>query len=158
MSKAAQHGDHDAVAKEGSKRSRRRFTVTEKAEILETFQRAQTPFERAAVLRAHGVSRSQVRAWQRALVCAGLSGLERRKPGPTPRYDDKDQLIQQLQHRVEQLSREVETATALVELQKKAISIFDAVRSKIGRNCAPLSPSWPSPVNLSSHFAASAML
>ncbi|MGC4067494.1 MAG: hypothetical protein QM784_23165 [Polyangiaceae bacterium] len=104
------------------------------------------------------MSRSQVRAWQRAVANAGPKGLEARKPGPVPRYDDKDQLILQLQNRIEQLTREVATATALVELQKKAISIFDAAQSKIGKSCAIGSPSWPSPTNPPYPCDASAML
>jgi transposase-like protein len=157
MSNPAQYPLDHAV-KEVSTRSRRRFTASEKAQILNTFEGARTPFERSSVLRAHGVSRSQVRAWQRAFASAGPKGLEARKPGPIPRYDDKDQLIVQLQHRIEQLTREVATATALVELQKKAISIFDAAQSKIDRSCATGSPIWPSPMSPPYPYDASATL
>ena len=157
MSNPAQHLLDHAV-KEVSKRSRRRFTAAEKAQVLEAFEGAQSAFERSTVLRANGVSRSQVRAWQRAFATVGPNGLEARKPGPVPRYDDKDQLILQLQSRISQLTREVATATALVELQKKAISIFDAAHSKIDKSCAICSPSWPSPTNPTYPYVASAML
>jgi transposase-like protein len=157
MSNPAQY-PLDHADKEVSKRSRRRFTASEKARVLEAFEGAQSAIERSTVLRANGVSRSQVRAWQRAVASGGSKGLESRKPGPIPRYDDKDQLIVQLQSRVAQLTREVATATALVELQKKAISIFDAAHSKIDRSCAKCSPSWPSPTNPTYPYDASAML
>ena len=103
------------------RRRRRRFTGTEKQRLLTEFD-ALLHGEKGAWLRRQGLYAAQVSGWRRELADHGAAGLEPQAPGRKP-ADPRDKQIQELTRDKARLTKRVQIAEALVELQKKVMDL-----------------------------------
>src|SRR5271154_4635045 len=80
-----------------SKRRRRFFSAKEKLRILKEIESCKHG-EAGAVLRREGIYSSYVSDWRRELNFCGISGLSSAQPGPKPK-DERDNEILDLKKR-----------------------------------------------------------
>lgn len=109
------------------KRTRRKFSASEKLRIIKAADAAVASGERGALeglLRREGIYSSHLRSWRQQLAMSGASGLASRKPGRKRKLDEKDQQVLALTKRAAELERKLAIANALLELQKKAHEIL----------------------------------
>jgi transposase len=106
-------------------KTRRSFTVEQKRAIVLEASRCSQPGDVAALLRKHGLYASTLGKWRKALA----AGAELRGAGRPRVRDEKDREIAELRRRVEALDARARRAESLVDLQKKAISLLDAMAS-----------------------------
>lgn len=105
------------------RRTRRRFSVAEKKRLLA--EADALPYgEKGAWLRRKGLYAGQLSNWRKALAEHGEIGLSARKPGRKP-ADPRDKEIERLKKANAKLERRAYVAEQLVELQKKALHLFD---------------------------------
>jgi len=110
------------------RKSRRRFTASEKLRVLEAASAAEASGERGAVqalLRREGLYRSQLSSWRRQLETGGSDGLKAKKRGRKPSLQPHERELQALTKRNAVLERKLRIAHGLIELQKKAHAILD---------------------------------
>lgn len=109
------------------KRTRRKFSASEKLRIIKAADAAVASGERGALerlLRREGIYSSHLTSWRHQLAVSGTTGLASRKPGRKPKLDEKDQQLLALSKRAAELERKLAIANALLELQKKAHEIL----------------------------------
>lgn len=109
---------------QNDRRQRRRFRPEEKARILAAADACTERGELGELLRREGVYSSHLTSWRAQLKREGLAGLAARRPGPKPKYDEKDRLIQKQERQLEKLQKELRISKAIIELQKKAHEIL----------------------------------
>jgi len=109
---------------QNDRRQRRRFSPEEKARILAEADACTERGQLGELLRREGLYSSHLTSWRAQLKREGLAGLVARRPGPKPKYDEKDRLIQQLEKKNARLEKELRISKALIELQKKAHEIL----------------------------------
>lgn len=105
------------------RRTRRRFTASERLRIVKASEAAVASGVRGALgalLREEGIYSSHLSAWRKQLAAHGMAGLSSRKPGRKPKLDARDRELLALTKRNAQLERKLAVANALIELQKKA--------------------------------------
>ena len=115
---------------QNDRRQRRKFTAEQKARIVEDADRCERG-ELAALLRREGIYASQLANWRATLKQRGLAGLEPAKPGPKSIKDDRDQLIDKQQKRIERLEKELRISRALITMQEKAHEILGIALPRI---------------------------
>jgi transposase-like protein len=104
---------------------RRAFTAEYKLEILRKLEKATERGAVGALLRREGLFRSQVAQWKAAQKRGELSGLKGAKRGrPAKARDGRDGRIQELERENRRLSRKLERAETLIELQKKVSELL----------------------------------
>lgn len=106
-------------------KKRRSFTVEQKRAIVFEASRCSQPGDVAALLRKHGLYASTLGKWRKALA----AGVVPRGVGRPRVRDEKDREIAELRRRVDALDARARRAESLVDLQKKAISLLDAMAS-----------------------------
>ncbi len=84
--------------------------------------------EIGALLRREGLYSSQLNAWRREFEQQGLDGLDKTKPGPSPKMTMEQREIEKLNKQVLHLKRELEIANGCLELQKKALVMLDQIK------------------------------
>lgn len=105
------------------RRTRRKFTASEKLRIVKAAETATASGERGALealLRREAIYGSQLSAWRQQLASNGTAGLASRKPGRKPKVDDDERKVLALTKRNAELERKLAIANALIALQKKA--------------------------------------
>ena len=106
------------------KRTRRRFSVTEKKRLLA--EADDLPHgQKGAWLRRNGLFAGQLSNWRKELVEHGEAGLAARQPGRKP-ADPRDKEIERLRKANARLERRAYVAENLVDLQKKVLNLFDS--------------------------------
>jgi len=105
-------------------RSRRFFSAEQKRAIVAEAERCTEPGDIGALLRKHGIYSGTLCKWRKSVAAGKVRGSGR----PSVR-DDKDREITELRKRNAQLESRVRRAEGLVEVQKKAISLLDAMAS-----------------------------
>lgn len=110
--------------RQNDRRQRRRFSPEEKARILAAADACTERGELGELLRREGVYSSHLTNWRAQLKREGLAGLAARRPGPKPKYDEKDRVIQKQERQIAKLEKELRISKALIELQKKAHEIL----------------------------------
>lgn len=108
------------------KRTRRRFSATEKQRLLSEAE-ALPHGEKGAWLRRNGLYGAQLSAWRKQHAKHGLDGLQPHPPGRKP-ADPRDRQIERLQRDNARLQRRAEVAEQLVELQKKVFQLVENVQ------------------------------
>ena len=107
------------------KAKRRRFTAEYKCKIL---KEAATCTERGALgalLRREGLYSSHLTEWRAAAERGELAALTPKRRGPPPKVvDPRDRQIAELERQNARLTKRIERAEALVELQKKVSEIL----------------------------------
>lgn len=110
------------------KRTRRRFSATEKQRLL-TEAEAVPHGERGAWLRRNGLYAAQLSAWRKQQTNRGLEGLRPHAPGRKP-ADPRDRQIERLERDNARLHRRAEVAEQLVELQKKVFQLVETAQQE----------------------------
>ena len=110
------------------KRTRRRFTADYKLRILAAADRCQHG-ELGALLRREKLYSNQLCAWRREYGEHGVAGLRKSAPGPAASRTPEQRQNQQLRQENSRLQRKLEIANDCLELQKKALSILDRLRT-----------------------------
>ncbi len=109
------------------KKTRRRFSASEKLRIVKAADSAAASGERGALerlLRREGIYSSHLSAWRQQLAAGGTAELTSRKPGRKPKLDEKDRQLLALTKRNAELEKKLAITTALLALQKKAQEIL----------------------------------
>ena len=110
------------------KRTRRQFKPEYKLRIIA--QADACPHgELGALLRREKLYSSQLSDWRRELADNGVAGLSKSAPGPAPSKTPDQRRIEQLEKENNRLNRKLEIANDCLDLQKKALSMLDHLRS-----------------------------
>ena len=110
---------------------RRRFSVEEKLRILREADTCTERGELTALLRQEGLYSSHLTQWRNQLESQGIEGLEPKKAGRKPIKDAKDREIEKLKRKTAKLEKELDLATKLIDLQKKAHEILGIALPRI---------------------------
>ncbi len=113
------------------KRTRRTFTADYKLRMI-TEADACKHGELGALLRREKLYSNQLAEWRREYTKHGFNGLQKSQPGPTASQTPDQHQIAQLNKENAELTRQLEIANDCLALQKKALSMFDHLRS--GKN------------------------
>lgn len=106
------------------KRTRRTFTADYKLRII-TEANACRHGELGALLRKENLYSNQLADWRREYAERGVVGLAKSAPGPAPSKTPDQRRIEQLEKEQKRLIRELEIANDCLDLQKKAMSMFE---------------------------------
>ena len=110
------------------KRSRRQFKPEYKLQIIAAADACQHG-ELGALLRREKLYSNQLSAWRRDYAQKGIAGLSKSAPGPMPSKTPDQRRIEQLEKETRRLKRRLEIANDCLDLQKKALSMLDHLRS-----------------------------
>ncbi len=110
------------------KRTRRRFSVTEKKRLLAEAE-ALGHGDKGAWLRRKGLYAGQLSNWRKELAKHGEAGLAARKPGRKS-ADPRDKEIERLKKVNARLEKRAYVAEQLVDLQKKVLHLFETDSSE----------------------------
>lgn len=110
------------------KRTRRRFSVTEKKRLLAEAD-ALDHGDKGAWLRRKGLYAGQLSNWRKELAEHGEAGLAARKSGRKA-ADPRDKEIERLKKANARLEKRAYVAEQLVDLQKKVLHLFETDNSE----------------------------
>ncbi|MCF6263861.1 MAG: hypothetical protein L3J24_09790 [Xanthomonadales bacterium] len=110
------------------KRTRRQFKPEYKLRIIAAADACQHG-ELGALLRREKLYSNQLSAWRREYAQHGIAGLSKSAPGPMPSKTPDQRRIEQLEKETKRLQRKLEIANDCLDLQKKALSMLDHLRS-----------------------------
>ncbi len=110
------------------KRTRRQFKPEYKLRIIAEADACQHG-ELGALLRREKLYSSQLSEWRREFAENGVAGLSKSAPGPAPLKTPDQRRIEQLEKENSRLNRKLEIANDCLDLQKKALSMLDHLRS-----------------------------
>jgi transposase len=109
------------------KKTRRRFSASEKLRIVKAADAALASGERGALeslLRQERIYSSHLSAWRQQLASGGSSGLAGRKPGRKPKLDAKERELAAVTKELAAVKYKLRVANALIALQKKAHEVL----------------------------------
>jgi transposase-like protein len=104
--------------------TRRQFTATYKARIVEEAQRCSGPGQVGALLRREGLYSSALTLWRRQYQSGALQGLKDDKRGRKRTRDARDQELDRLRHEVDRLNKKLHQAELIIDIQKKVAAIL----------------------------------
>ena len=107
---------------------RRSFTAAEKVRIVDEAAQCLEPGALGELLRREGIYSSHLSKWRSLLREHGKQGLAARKPGPVSTKDTRDEQLARMTRENTRLQRELEVATRLIALQKKASELLSHMR------------------------------
>ncbi len=110
------------------KRTRRQLTPEYKLRIIAQADACKRG-ELGALLRREKLYSSQLSDWRREFAEKGIAGLSKSAPGPVPSKTPDQRRIEQLEKENERLNRKLDIANDCLDLQKKALSMLDRLRS-----------------------------
>lgn len=110
------------------RRTRRRFGAAEKQRLLAEFDTLGHG-EKGAWLRRQGLFAAQFSAWRKELREHGTSGLAPKPTGRKP-ADPRDHQIDVLKRENAKLAKRARVAEALVDLQKKVLTLIEMAESE----------------------------
>jgi len=113
------------------KRTRRQLTPEYKLRIIAEADACKHG-ELGALLRREKLYSSQLSEWRREFAANGVAGLSKSAPGPAPSKTPSQRRIEQLEKENRRLNRKLEIANDCLDLQKKALSMLDHLRSGKG--------------------------
>lgn len=114
------------------KRTRRRFSGAEKQRLLTDFDTLGHG-EKGAWLRRQGLFAAQFSTWRKELREHGTVGLAPKPTGRKP-ADPRDLKIEQLERDFAKMAKRARIAEALVDLQKKVLSLIEQAESEESRS------------------------
>ena len=120
-------GGSGAATESVERSPRRKFTVADKARVLQAAEAALRSGERGALgalMRREGVYSSQLSTWRRQFAQSGTNGLAPGTPGRKPKVDAKDIQLQNALKENRRLTRKLDIANMVIDLQKKAHAIL----------------------------------
>ena len=105
---------------------RRHFSPADKRRILRAADLCTQPGEIGALMRREGVYSSSLSTWRKQREAAELAALASQKRGPKPDAARLDAArIAQLTRERDDLSRELDKARLIIDVQKKVTSLLD---------------------------------
>lgn len=108
-----------------AKATRRKFSAEYRARILREAEGCTERGALGALLRREGLYSSHLMKWREQAARGALAGLAPKKRGPEAKVIDvRDKRIVELERENAKLSRRIERAEALVELQKKVSQLM----------------------------------
>ncbi len=110
------------------KRTRRQFKPEYKLRIMAEADACQHG-ELGALLRREKLYSNQLSVWRREYAQNGVAGLTKSAPGPAPSKTPDQHRIAQLEKENNRLNRKLGIANDCLDLQKKALSMLDRLRS-----------------------------
>jgi transposase-like protein len=110
------------------KRSRRTFKPEYKLRIMAEADACKHG-ELGALLRREKLYSNQLSAWRREYAQGGIAGLTKSAPGPSPSKTPEQRRIEQLEKENGKLTRKLDIANDCLDLQKKALTMLDRLRS-----------------------------
>jgi len=110
------------------KRTRRQFKPEYKLRIMAEADACQHG-ELGALLRREKLYSNQLSAWRREYAQHGVAGLSKSAPGPAPSKTPEQRRIEQLEKENKRLNHKLDIANDCLDLQKKALSMLDRLRS-----------------------------
>ncbi len=110
------------------KRTRRQFKPEYKLRIMAEADACQHG-QLGALLRREKLYSNQLSAWRREYAQHGIAGLTKSAPGPAPSKTPDQRRIEQLEKENKRLNHKLEIANDCLDLQKKALSMLDRLRS-----------------------------
>ena len=110
------------------KRTRRQFKPEYKLRIMAEADACQHG-ELGALLRREKLYSNQLSAWRRGYAQHGIAGLTKSAPGPAPSKTPEQRRIEQLEKENKRLNHKLDIANDCLDLQKKALSMLDRLRS-----------------------------
>jgi transposase len=103
---------------------RRTFTAEYKMRVLDEYENAESPRERAALLRREGIYTSTISEWRRARDKAAGGLIPEKKPG-RPARDAADAENERLRRENEKLAAELARTKAALEVVGKAHALLE---------------------------------
>lgn len=116
---------------DNDRRQRRRFSAADKERILREADACTERGQLGELLRREGIYSSHLSTWRSQREQEGLSGLERKRPGPKPTKDAKDREIERLERQLAKLEKEQRILQGLVDLQIKAHEILEIALPRV---------------------------
>ena len=110
------------------KRTRRQFTAEYKLRIIAQADACKHG-ELGALLRQEKLYSNQLSEWRREFAQHGVKGLSKSTPGPAPTKTAEQRRIEQLEKENSKLTRKLDIANDCLDLQKKALTMLDRLRS-----------------------------
>lgn len=110
------------------KRTRRQFSAEYKLSILAQADACKHG-ELNALLRREKLYSNQLSDWRKEFAHNGVKGLSKSAPGPAPSKTADQRRIEQLEKENNKLTRKLEMANDCLDLQKKALTMLDRLRS-----------------------------
>jgi transposase len=110
------------------KRTRRQFSADYKLRIIAGADACKHG-ELGAILRREKLYSNQLADWRREYAQHGVWGLSKSLPGPAPSKTPDQKRIAQLEKDNARLSRKLDIANDCLDLQKKALTIFDHLKN-----------------------------
>ncbi|MCF6282579.1 MAG: transposase [Candidatus Polarisedimenticolaceae bacterium] len=110
------------------KRSRRQFSTEYKLRIIAQAEACKHG-ELGALLRKEKLYSNQLASWRREYAEQGVEGLNKSAPGPAASKTPEQRQNEQLRKENARLTRKLDIANDCLELQKKALSMLDHLRS-----------------------------
>jgi len=110
------------------KRTRRKFTANYKLRIITEGDSCKHG-ELGALLRRENLYSNQLAEWRRDYADHGFEGLQKSVPGPATSKTPEQRQIAQLNKENVKLARQLDMANDCLDLQKKALSMLDHMRS-----------------------------
>jgi transposase len=125
---AARTGQDGAVAASDGPRAgrpkRRTFTAEYKLRVLEEYENAESPRERAALLRREGIYTSSISEWRRIRDSAARQEILEPKPG-RPARTSADAENERLRRENEKLAAELARTKTALEIVGKAHALLE---------------------------------
>jgi transposase-like protein len=125
---AARTGHDGTVAASDGPRAgrpkRRAFTAEYKLRVLGEYENAQSPRERAAILRREGIYNSSISEWRRARDAAAQDAIPESRPG-CPARDSAGAENERLRRENEKLAAELARTRAALEVVGKAHALLE---------------------------------
>jgi transposase-like protein len=110
------------------KRTRRQFKPEYKLRIIAEADACEYG-QLGALLRREKLYSGQLSEWRREYAENGVAGLSKSAPGPAASRTPEQRRIDQLEKENGRLNRKLEIANDCLDLQKKALSMLDHLRS-----------------------------
>ena len=110
------------------KRTRRQFTPEYKLRIIAQADACKHG-ELNGLLRREKLYSNQLCDWRREFAQHGVKGLSKSTPGPVPIKTADQRRIEQLEKENGKLTRKLDIANDCLDLQKKALTMLDRLRS-----------------------------
>jgi transposase-like protein len=107
-----------------AKASRRRFTADYKRQILQQADACTELGQLGALLRREGLYSSHLTTWRRQRQQSALQALAPKRRGPKPLRNPLAEENRQLQRDNQRLTRRLQQAELIIEIQKKASEIL----------------------------------
>ena len=108
-----------------AKAKRRKFTAEEKSRILREAAACTRRGDLGALLRREGLYSSHLIKWREQAERGEIAGLTPKRRGPEPKVvDARDKQLAEQQRTIAKLTRRVQRAEAIIEVQKKLSQVL----------------------------------